>query len=93
VTREILDSEGASMRVDEDFFSVARTTPFVAGDDDGLAEAIDKVITEAIPLIPSAVTPWLTAFKAYSVLIRHNKHHDRVKYKYQFEPAFHCDDH
>jgi hypothetical protein len=30
VTREIFESEGASIRVDEDFFSVARTTPFVA---------------------------------------------------------------
>lgn len=80
------------MRVDEDFFSVARTTPFVAGVDDGLAEAIDKVTTEALPLIPSAVTPWLTAFKAYSVLIRHNQQQDWAKCKYQFEPAFHCDD-
>jgi len=32
VTREILDSEGASIRGEEDFFSVARTMPFVAVD-------------------------------------------------------------
>lgn len=31
VMREILDNEGASMRGDDDFFSVARTMPFVAG--------------------------------------------------------------
>jgi hypothetical protein len=30
VTREILDREGGSIRGDEDFFSVARTIPFVA---------------------------------------------------------------
>ena len=30
VMRETFDSEGGSMRGDEDFFSVARTIPFVA---------------------------------------------------------------
>jgi hypothetical protein len=45
--RETFDNEGASMSGDEDFFSVARTIPFVA-------------------LIPSDVTPWLTALSAYS---------------------------
>lgn len=30
VMSEILDNEGASMRGEEDFFSVARTMPFVA---------------------------------------------------------------
>jgi hypothetical protein len=30
VTREILEREGGSIRGEEDFFSVARTTPFVA---------------------------------------------------------------
>jgi hypothetical protein len=30
VMRETLEREGGSMRGDEDFFSVARTTPFVA---------------------------------------------------------------
>lgn len=48
VIRETFEREGGSMRVDEDFFSVARTMPLVA-------------------LIPNAVTPWLTAFNAYSI--------------------------
>jgi hypothetical protein len=47
VIKETFESEGGSMRWDEDFFSVARTMPFVA-------------------LIPSEVTPWLTALSAYS---------------------------
>ena len=47
VIKETFESEGGSMRGDEDFFSVARTMPFVA-------------------LIPSEVTPWLTALSAYS---------------------------
>lgn len=33
VIRETFEREGGSMRVDEDFFSVARTMPLVAGDD------------------------------------------------------------
>jgi len=32
VTSEILEREGASMSGEEDFFSVARTMPFVAGE-------------------------------------------------------------
>lgn len=32
VMRETFESEGGSMRGEEDFFSVARTTPFVAGE-------------------------------------------------------------
>jgi hypothetical protein len=47
VTRETLEEEAASMRGDEDFFSVARTMPLLA-------------------LMPSEVTPWLTALRAYS---------------------------
>jgi hypothetical protein len=33
VIREILESEGGSMSGEEDFFSVARTIPLVAGGD------------------------------------------------------------
>ena len=47
VMRETLESEGGSMRGEEDFFSVARTMPFVA-------------------FMPREVTPWFTAFRAYS---------------------------
>lgn len=32
VMRETFESEGGSMRGEEDFFSVARTTPLVAGE-------------------------------------------------------------
>jgi hypothetical protein len=69
VTREILDSEGGSIRGDEDFFSVARTIPFVA------VLAVSLVQwgrAGSLPLIPRAVTPWLTAFKAYSIFISMN---------------------
>ena len=34
VMRETLEREGGSMRGDEDFFSVARTMPFVAETDE-----------------------------------------------------------
>ncbi len=70
--REILDSEAGSVRGDDDFFSVASTIPFVAVLRQRGRGTCDS--SSDRPLIPSAVTPWLTAFKAYSkggVLVTH----------------------
>ena len=66
VMRETFESEGGSISGDEDFFSVARTIPLVA-----VAWCYSNTCKYAggrfaLPLIPSAVTPWLTAFNAYS---------------------------
>jgi hypothetical protein len=66
--RETFESEGGSMRGDEDFFSVARTIPFVAIQilaRSGMTKGRRPFLAGA-PLIPSEVTPWLTAFNAYS---------------------------
>jgi len=65
VIRETLEREGGSMRVDEDFFSVARTMPLVASDKLAQVRIFGEDI--CLPLIPNDVTPWLTAFNAYSV--------------------------
>lgn len=54
------------MRGDEDFFSVARTMPFVAIRLLGLWLWSILKLDLGSPLMPRAVTPWLTAFKAYS---------------------------
>lgn len=67
VTKEILAREDGSASGDEDFFSVASTIPFVAGV--SLVVAGYRIVTIQVyhlPLMPSAVTPWLTAFRAYS---------------------------
>jgi hypothetical protein len=65
VMRLTFEREGGSMRGDEDFFSVARTIPFVAVH--MLISCLAKIRhVSSSPLIPSAVTPWLTAFRAYS---------------------------
>lgn len=66
--RETLDKEGGSMSGDDDFFSVARTMPFVA---ELKVSFIDFVYSREAktcitPLIPREVTPWLTALRAYS---------------------------
>lgn len=69
VTRLIFDREVGSARGDEDFFSVARTMPLVAlGESqyDYSCSRIGKGEGDNLPLIPSAVTPWLTALSAYS---------------------------
>ena len=64
VIRETLEREGGSMSGEEDFFSVARTTPFVAAS--VLATGFGCRGTMVSPLIPRAVTPWFTALRAYS---------------------------
>jgi hypothetical protein len=62
------------MRGDDDFFSVARTMPFVA-------------------LIPSEVTPWLTALSAYSGHCQLSKvAESSVHCAYLSERAFHWED-
>ena len=66
VMRLTLESDGGSIRGDEDFFSVARTMPFVARNGVNIRIQMTLKLNYSIPLIPSAVTPWLTAFKAYS---------------------------
>jgi hypothetical protein len=66
VMRLTFEREGGSMRGDDDFFSVARTIPLVAKQDQLYAVRKLNYPFGAVPLIPRAVTPWLTAFKAYS---------------------------
>jgi hypothetical protein len=73
VIREILESEGGSMSGEEDFFSVARTIPLVAGrslvslgTQGGVLMMMGELFCWISPLMPRAVTPWLTAFRAYS---------------------------
>jgi hypothetical protein len=54
VMRETLEREGGSIRGEEDFFSVARTIPFVAGE----VRPIDRDGKfQVAPLMPSDVTP------------------------------------
>lgn len=68
VMRLILDREEGSARGDEDFFSVARTMPLVAGVYVSMRLSIQlQQKWLYLPLIPRAVTPWLTALRAYSV--------------------------
>jgi hypothetical protein len=88
VMREILDREGGSIKGDEDFFSVARTIPLVA-----VIGAVSLIVAveelHHVPLIPSAVTPWLTAFKAYSSIVSIDVM-VRSDGPYQSAPAFRC---
>lgn len=65
----ILASELWSASGEDDFFSVARTMPLVAAQSQfwRLMEGSGCPMTGYIPLIPRAVMPWLTAFRAYSV--------------------------
>lgn len=68
VMRDTLDNDGGSIRGDEDFFSVASIMPFVAYS--GVSEGrLDGSNHESliIPLMPKDVTPWFTAFRAYSI--------------------------
>lgn len=83
VTRLILDREDGSASGEDDFFSVARTMPFVAvrvprsismlryGGYHGKVWAAGQEMVRGAgmdePLMPRAVTPWLTALRAYSV--------------------------
>lgn len=69
--REILEREGLSIRGEEDFFSVARTTPFVARQITivSYTDLQGSRFLKVAPLMPRAVTPWFTAFKAYSAII------------------------
>jgi hypothetical protein len=65
--RLIFDDDCESMSDDDDFFSVARTMPLVA-----VFSSQPCSTTKShhdIPLIPSEVTPWLTALRAYSVAV------------------------
>lgn len=64
VMRLIFDDDCESMSGEEDFFSVARTMPLVA---EWCQSPHGYVERANIPLIPSEVTPWLTAFRAYSM--------------------------
>jgi hypothetical protein len=66
VMRETLDREGGSMSGEDDFFSVARTMPFVAKIY-SLAKIMQTVAGTTVPFMPNDVTPWLTALRAYSV--------------------------
>jgi hypothetical protein len=65
VMRLIFDDDCESMSGDEDFFSVARTIPLVA-EYGGQLTPCNRTCCIHIPLMPSEVTPWLTAFRAYS---------------------------
>lgn len=67
VMRLILDRDEGSARGDEDFFSVARTIPLVAVVYVSMRQSNKLQILVYLPLIPRAVTPWLTALRAYSV--------------------------
>lgn len=64
VTRLTLEEDCESIRGDDDFFSVARTMPFVAGSSQNCSFSV--FVALCIPLIPNEVTPWLTALRAYS---------------------------
>ena len=56
VIRETFEREEGSMRVEADFFSVARTMPFVAAEENQYSSS--KVISKVLqPLIPKDVTP------------------------------------
>jgi hypothetical protein len=82
------------MSGEDDFFSVARTIPLVATGSSqrptGSASRTD------IPLIPSEVTPWLTAFRAYSVTCQRlwrymgSMRAAAARGAYQSVPAFRC---
>ena len=57
------------MRGEDDFFSVARTMPFVAKVViSEMQEPTSLVLCGIVPLIPREVTPWFTALRAYSTL-------------------------
>lgn len=67
VMRLTFDEDEESMSGEEDFFSVARTIPLVARNIHQFPLAIN--VDTNIPFIPREVTPWLTAFKAYSKVL------------------------
>jgi hypothetical protein len=48
VMRETFERDGGSMRGDEDFFSVARTTPFVAIVVEDVSESVDEEVAGGI---------------------------------------------
>jgi len=66
VMRLIFEEECGSTRGVVDFFSVARTMPFVAISRDQ-RYMLSNCTWHDIPLIPNEVTPWLTALSAYSM--------------------------
>ena len=68
VIRETFEREGGSMSGEDDFFSVARTMPFVALSEMSTPNPSDGSFLQEVPLIPRDVTPWLTALRAYSEL-------------------------
>ena len=55
------------MSGEDDFFSVARTIPFVAWSEMSIMRLTEGRFIE-VPLIPRDVTPWFTALRAYSKL-------------------------
>ena len=57
VTREIFERESDSMSGDEDFFSVARTMPLVAGVKSQYLRTSEGLIIRKKPFIPKEVTP------------------------------------
>lgn len=67
VIKETFERDGGSIKGDDDFFSVARTTPLVA--EYGISiRAINRwrILRSKLPFMPKDVTPWFTAFRAYS---------------------------
>ena len=70
VMRLILEDEDVSISGDDDFFSVARTMPFVAIPLS--MHAMSARGGPVLPLMPNDVTPWLTAFRAYSMMLSEN---------------------
>ena len=67
VIKETFERDGGSIKGDDDFFSVARTTPLVA-DYDMSISALNhsRILNSNLPFMPKDVTPWFTAFRAYS---------------------------
>lgn len=58
VMRLTFERDGGSMRGEEDFFSVARTMPFVADEGEDQSMAIDSLNRRLYPpLMPNEVTP------------------------------------
>lgn len=69
VMRLIFDDDCESMSGDDDFFSVARTMPLVARYFESMKLFGEVCSQRSIPLIPSEVTPWFTALRAYSIVL------------------------
>lgn len=75
VIRLIFEEECGSTRGVVDFFSVARTMPFVAITGSQYCIFANRT-WDGAPLIPNEVTPWLTALSAYSTFSQLGDHYD-----------------